>query len=143
MPSSSASSAKPEAAAEHLGDVVDPAVAVKIAHQDAVVRPHPAGAFRIEIAVDVEARRERRNAGQLEPVAVEVEGERIFPLPDLEAEMRLNESAHQIPCTHLGHVRGPVRIKEPVNADVVFVDADVAGDVARAARPYRPNRPSW
>ncbi|MGB9367333.1 MAG: hypothetical protein WCE79_15100 [Xanthobacteraceae bacterium] len=32
-------------AAEHLGDVIDPPVAVEIAHQDAVVRAHPAGAL--------------------------------------------------------------------------------------------------
>jgi hypothetical protein len=63
-----------------------PAVAVEVAHQDAVVRLRPGGALGIMVAVDVEGGRERGLRLDLDPVVVEVERERIDALPDRDSD---------------------------------------------------------
>lgn len=62
---------------EQFRDVVDPAVAVEIAHEQAVVASHPGGAAGEAVSGEVEIHLARLAARQLYSVPVEIEHQRI------------------------------------------------------------------
>ncbi|MCY1526756.1 hypothetical protein D9M68_617960 [compost metagenome] len=89
---------------EHLGDIVDPAIAVAVDDDEAVVRPNPAGLFCEEIAVKVEVDARLALRHRLDAIAVEVDDERIVD---------------RLPADRLGQVPEHVDIGHQVTPDEV------------------------
>ena len=76
---------RPAGAAEHLGDVVDPPVPVQVAHQETVIAVKPAGLLRETVAVEVEPHPGVLHRHRLDPVAVEVDDQRVDPVVPLQS----------------------------------------------------------
>ena len=88
---------KPETVrAEELRHVVDRAVRVQVDREQPVVAIDPAGRLSEEIAVHVEER-PRPERRKLQPVAVEIENERIDPADFTFREEILQSALHELP----------------------------------------------
>ena len=69
-----------ELPAEHFRNIVDAAIVVQVAHEEAVIATDPAGAFRKAVEVEVEIDLACRHRPRFDPVAVKIDDQGVIAL---------------------------------------------------------------
>jgi hypothetical protein len=120
---------------EQLRHVVDQPVGIKVDGEQPVIAVDPAGRLGEEIAVHVEEPAGEADGGELQPVAVEVEHQRIDAADAVLGEEVLQRQMHegpQIVVRRRGDAFG--EILQPIGVDLDAAGTDAGGQVLRVGQ---------